>query len=95
MAAEAGVALALGVTKGSWIWSAVAAGGMSAVILAHDGALMRPQGGRDSRVRPAAAPPASASRRRSACRDLPAKRAVPPLRLGPVCIQGIPMRGEF
>ena len=37
---KAGVALALGVTTGSWIWSAVAAGGMSAIILAHEWAII-------------------------------------------------------
>lgn len=37
---KAGLALALGVTTGSWIWSAVAAAGMSAVILAHDWLVM-------------------------------------------------------
>lgn len=31
----AGVALSLGVTTGSWLWSVLAAGGMSAVMLAH------------------------------------------------------------
>lgn len=31
----AGVALSLGVTTGSWIWSGLAAGGMGAVLLAH------------------------------------------------------------
>lgn len=36
----AGVALALGVTTGSWIWSAVAAGGMSALILASEWAVV-------------------------------------------------------
>ena len=33
---KAGVALALGVTTGSWTWSAIAAAGMSAMILAHE-----------------------------------------------------------
>ena len=33
---RAGVALALGVTTGSWTWSAIAAAGMSALILAHE-----------------------------------------------------------
>lgn len=33
---RAGVALALGVTTGSWTWSAIAAAGMSAIILAHE-----------------------------------------------------------
>jgi threonine efflux protein len=37
---KAGVALALGVTTGSWIWSAVAAGGMSAIILASEWAII-------------------------------------------------------
>lgn len=37
---KAGVALALGVTTGSWIWSAVAAGGMSAIILANEWAII-------------------------------------------------------
>ena len=37
---KAGVALALGVTTGSWIWSAVAAAGMSAIILAHEWAII-------------------------------------------------------
>lgn len=35
-----GIALALGVTTGSWIWSAVAAGGMSALILASEWAII-------------------------------------------------------
>lgn len=37
---KAGVALALGVTTGSWIWSAVAAGGMSAVVLSQEWAIV-------------------------------------------------------
>lgn len=37
---KAGVALALGVATGSWIWSAVAAGGMSALILANEWAII-------------------------------------------------------
>lgn len=32
---RAGILLALGVTTGSWTWSALAAGGMSALMLAH------------------------------------------------------------
>ncbi|WP_299794454.1 LysE family transporter [uncultured Marivita sp.] len=35
-----GIALALGVTTGSWIWSAIAAGGMSAIILANEWAVI-------------------------------------------------------
>lgn len=31
-----GIALALGVTTGSWIWSALAAAGMTTLLLAHD-----------------------------------------------------------
>jgi threonine/homoserine/homoserine lactone efflux protein len=37
---RAGVALALGVSTGSWAWSAVAAGGMSALILASEWAVI-------------------------------------------------------
>lgn len=37
---KAGIVIALGVTTGSWIWSAVAAGGMSAVILASEEAII-------------------------------------------------------
>jgi len=37
---RAGVALALGVTTGSWTWSAIAAAGMSALILAHESLFM-------------------------------------------------------
>lgn len=37
---RAGVALALGVTTGSWTWSAVAAGGMGAVILSSEWAVI-------------------------------------------------------
>lgn len=37
---RAGVALALGVTTGSWIWSAVAAGGLATLILANESAII-------------------------------------------------------